>query len=99
MSVEPCQDFYQFACGNYIKETVIPDDKSSVALFNELNDKLEQQLRSSLESKISENEIRPFRLLRSLYNVCMNTSMLENFYLFLFVTIIAFNFNISNNYY
>ena len=82
MSVDPCQDFYQFACGTYVKEAVIPDDRSSSNVFNKIDDKLQQQLRSSVESKISDNDIRPFRLLRSLYNSCMNLSMLIYFFYF-----------------
>ena len=74
-SVDPCQNFYQFACGTFVKEAVIRDDRPSFNAFVELDDKIEHQLRTIVESKISDNEIRPFKLIRSLYDSCMNISM------------------------
>ena len=42
---DPCNDFYQFACGGYLEKTVIPEDRSRTSMFSEVGDKLNQQLK------------------------------------------------------
>ena len=39
LNAKPCDDFNQFACGNYIKEIQIPDDKSRLSAFSPASDK------------------------------------------------------------
>ena len=38
LDADPCEDIYKFSCGNYIKETVIPDDKKKWTSFSPLEE-------------------------------------------------------------
>ncbi|XP_015511770.2 neprilysin-2 isoform X1 [Neodiprion lecontei] len=75
--VEPCDNFYEFACGGFEASTIIPDDKTSVNTFSVISDKLQEQLRASIEEPLRDDEPKPFKLVKNLYKACMNKTAIE----------------------
>lgn len=62
--MNPCDDFYSFACGGFETRNVIPDDQSSVTTFSLISDEVTEQLRSLIERPIKEGDAEPFKLVK-----------------------------------
>jgi len=44
-TVDPCEDFYMFSCGNWLKKNIIPEDKSQYSRFSQLAEEVKGQLK------------------------------------------------------
>jgi putative endopeptidase len=78
-SVDPCVDFYQFACGGWRKANPIPPDQSRWGRFNELAERNRDVLHDILEHV---KDPRPGRSpleaqVGDYYAACMNESAVE----------------------
>lgn len=77
-SVDPCDDFFEFACGTFLETTNIPDDKSGISQFSLVDDALEVQMKQIVQEPIQQYELKPFKMVKKLYQMCMNTTNIEN---------------------
>ncbi|XP_022274655.1 membrane metallo-endopeptidase-like 1 isoform X12 [Canis lupus familiaris] len=75
-SREPCEDFYQYACGGWLRRHVIPETNSRYSVFDILRDELEVILKGVLENATTQD--RPaVQKAKMLYRSCMNQSVIE----------------------
>jgi len=81
-SANPCDDFYQFACGGWLKATPIPPDRSVWGRgFNVIEERNEQTLKEILEL-VADGKAPPgtpyAKQLGDFYATCMDESKLDS---------------------
>ncbi|XP_035210754.1 neprilysin-2-like [Stegodyphus dumicola] len=76
-TADPCEDFYQFACGNWLNGTAIPEDKSFISIDSKIEDERDDTIRVLLEKELTGTEPDFIIKIKALYDSCMDNERRE----------------------
>ncbi|KAG8276610.1 NEDD8 protease nep2 [Homalodisca vitripennis] len=76
-TVNPCDDFYKFACGGFIDSAEIDNDKAENSSFSQVDSKVDEQLKVIVSEPPTKDEPSPFRSLKHLFSLCMDEKKLD----------------------
>lgn len=77
VSVDPCENFYEFVCGKYIHDTVLPEEKYKESAFSLVQDQIDKQVLEALFEGLQPNETKAFQLAKTFTKICMDTATMN----------------------
>lgn len=77
LSKKPCANFYDFACGTFVEETVIHDRNKAYSTVSLLEDEILEEVRRIVSSNITDKDIEPFTVVKKFFQKCINRAEID----------------------
>lgn len=78
-TMDPCENFYEFACGGWVQRHPIPEDRSSVFQSSSIWDQMDAKLRTLVEEPPQDSEPGFIHKMKHMYRSCCNTSLIDSY--------------------
>lgn len=76
-TVDPCDNFYNFVCGNFVKNSNLLNKEAQISTMENSQKNINEQLRTIASEPLRKDDILPYRLVKEYYSQCMNEEKLR----------------------